>query len=109
MSGTIAMERPKLSAMRSITSIPRSVFFAGNKAKIKMYPGMNKRNGKPRSVRTVVSIESNAIGSNAMLQRVQSRISRGYFDDEIFMLSGYIPRMVIIFFPTIMMKMMTKR
>lgn len=109
MRGTIAIDRPKLSAIRSITSIPRSVFFAGNKVKIKTYPGMNKRNGNPRSVRTVVSMESNAIGSNMILQRIQNRISRGYFDDETFMLSGYIPRMVIIFFPTMTMKMMTKR
>ena len=82
------MDRPKLSAIRSIPSIPRSVFFEGNKAKIKRYPGMNKMNGNPRSVRTVVSIESNVIGSNAVLQRIQSRISTGYFDDDIFMLSG---------------------
>lgn len=109
MSGTIAMDKPKLSAMRSIPSIPRSVFFAGNKAKIKMYPGMNKMKGKPSSVRTIVSMENNEIGSNTVLQSIQNRISSGYFEDEIFMLSGYTPRMVIIFFPTITMKMIRKR
>ena len=105
----MAMDSPKLSAIRSSVSIPRSVFRAGNNAKTRMYPGMNRMKGNPRSVRAVVSIESKEIGSNAILQSIQTRISSGYFDDDIFMLSVYTPRMVIIFFPTIMMKMMRKR
>ena len=80
------MDRPKLSAMRSMTSIPRSIFFAGNMAKIRRYPGMNRRNGTPRIVRIVVSMDSNVIGSNMVLQRIHRIMSRGYFDDVSFMI-----------------------
>ena len=84
MSGTIAIERPKLRAIRSMTSIPLSVFFAGNKVKIKMYPGMKRTNGKPKTTRIKPSIFSNVIGKSIRLHSMHKMISAGYFCDEIF-------------------------
>ena len=53
MRGTIAIERPKLSAILSITSI---VFFVGNSADMSMYPGMKRINGSPMMMRIALSM-----------------------------------------------------
>ena len=80
MIGTIARERAKLSAIRSIVSIPVLVFLSGKRAKLSRYPGMNKRKGKPKMIRTVPSISVKVIGNRIMLHSRQMRTSvRGLF------------------------------
>ena len=88
MSGTIAIDRPKLRAIRSMTSIPLSVFLVGNKVKIRMYPGMKRTNGKPKITRMIPSTSSNDIGMSIRLHNMHSIMSIGYFVNEIFIFPG---------------------
>ena len=75
---TIAIDNPKLRAIRSILSMPRVVFFVGNKTKISRYPGINSIKGSPRIILTA-SLRLNRItGTISKLQRIQAKTSIGY-------------------------------
>ena len=85
MIGTIARERAKLSAIRSIVSITVFIFLSGKRAKLSRYPGMNNKKGKPRMIRMVPSIFNKIKGNRIMLHSRQRRTSaRGLFN-TIFM------------------------
>ena len=81
--GTIAIERPKPSAILSMMSIPLSVFLAGNSTKMSRYPGMKRRSGRPSMIRTVPSMFNVVISEIMMLHAKQSSISIGYFSNCI--------------------------
>lgn len=84
ISGTRAIDKPKLSATLSILSIPRFVFFVGKSAKTKTYPGIKIRKGKPKIVLMILFIEYEAIGSIIILHRKQRDMSIGNFVNDIF-------------------------
>jgi hypothetical protein len=87
---TIAIEKPKLSAILSILSIPLFSFFVGKSAKISVYPGMKRRKGNPNIDRMILFIESNTIGGNIIAQAIHRMISIGYFVNIILMALLYI-------------------
>ena len=71
----MAIERPKLRAMRSILSMPLVDFLVGNRVKISKYPGMKRIKGKPKIIRRVLSRLKRAIGISIRLQSTQMSIS----------------------------------
>lgn len=82
------MDNPKLSTMRSRVSMPRSVFRAGNNAKTRTYPGMNRMNGSPRMRRRVGSMLKRTRGTRRRLASRQMIMSSGYVSKLLFMVSG---------------------
>ena len=80
----MARERAKLNAIRSIPSIPFMVFFVGNNAERRTYPGMKRRKGNPTSILSMPFIEFNAIGSKTIPQSMQRIMSIGYVINDIF-------------------------
>ena len=85
MIGTMASERAKLSAIRSMVSIPTFVFLSGKRAKPSRYPGMNNKKGKPRMIRMVPSVSVKVMGSRIMLHSIQRKTSTKGLFKTIFM------------------------
>ena len=71
------MDNPKLSAIRSSVSMPLSVFFAGNNAKTRMYPGMNSMNGSPSMSLSVGCMLNRTSGTSSRLTIRQRMMSSG--------------------------------
>jgi hypothetical protein len=83
---TTANEKPILRIILSYKSIPRSVFFAGNIAKINKYPGMKIINGKPKIIRKNSSVFNRTEGSKTKPHNKQTTTSSGYLLNVIFIL-----------------------
>ncbi|GAI41412.1 unnamed protein product [marine sediment metagenome] len=72
MSGTTAMEKPKLKATRS--ALPRA-FFLGKRAAINVYPGKNSMKGKPRIIRKTLEAKKVTIIMSRIAKTFMSRSS----------------------------------
>jgi hypothetical protein len=77
------MDNPKLSAIRSMVSIPCVDFFAGNNTKMSIYPGMKSIAGNPRMIRIVSLISNKMTGTNSKLHTILSMTSIGYLGNDI--------------------------
>ena len=73
------MERPTLRARRSMRSMPWIVFFAGKRTRMRRYPGMKRRKGRPRITRSGPSTFKSVRGMRMVLHRRQRIMSTGYF------------------------------
>jgi len=80
--GTIAIERPKLNAILSTSSMPVSVFFEGKRAKIARYPGIKRIMGKAIMIRRALFMSRSMSINPMILQRKQKIIVFGYLSDR---------------------------
>jgi hypothetical protein len=76
------MERPMLNAIRSISSMPLSVFFEGKSAKTARYPGIKRTMGKAIMIRRALFILRSMRTNPMILQRKQKIIVLGYLSDS---------------------------
>jgi len=83
MSGTIAMETPKLNAIRSVSSMPFSVFLEGKSAKMVRYPGMKRIIGKLIMIRKISFILRRIRKSPMILQMKHRIIVFGYLTESL--------------------------
>ena len=80
--GIIVIDMHILSAILSRISIPDSDFLKGNNAKMIKYPGIKRRNGNPRKMRTIPPISNIASGSKVIFKRNNMMRSIGYICGE---------------------------
>ena len=71
-----------LNAIRSISSMPLSVFFEGKSAKIVRYPGIKRIIGKAIMIRRALFISRSMRTNPMILQRKQKIIVLGYLSDR---------------------------